>query len=293
MVDFEQHRTALNSQQLAADPPGDDSIPVVGLSNSSVYPESTPYTFELASELGYDGVEVVVGADAPSTDLDQLLRLRDFHQVDVLSVHAPCLVITQRVWGADPLEKLERSAQAAQRLGAQVVVVHPPFRWQRNYAANFAQNIRRIHEQTGIKLAVENMYPWRVPAGNRLGYLPHWDPTDQDYEHLTLDFSHASTALVKARDYVPAWGDRLAHIHLTDGRGATSDEHLLPGEGDQDSWAVLGEIAERGYDGAVILEVSTRKIPSRSQREAVLGDLLRQTRQTIRDARQRAAVQVN
>ncbi len=293
MVDFEQHRTALNSQQLAADPPGDDSIPVVGLSNSSVYPESTPYTFELASELGYDGVEVVVGADAPSTDVDQLLRLRDFHQVDVLSVHAPCLVITQRVWGADPLEKLERSAQAAQRLGAQVVVVHPPFRWQRNYAANFAQNIRRIHEQTGIKLAVENMYPWRVPAGNRLGYLPHWDPTDQDYEHLTLDFSHASTALVKARDYVPAWGDRLAHIHLTDGRGATSDEHLLPGEGDQDSWAVLGEIAERGYDGAVILEVSTRKIPSRSQREAVLGDLLRQTRQTIRDARQRAAVQVN
>lgn len=293
MVDFEQHRTALNSQQLAADPTGDDSIPVVGLSNSSVYPESTPYTFELASELGYDGVEVVVGADAPSTDVDQLLRLRDFHQVDVLSVHAPCLVITQRVWGADPLEKLERSAQAAQRLGAQVVVVHPPFRWQRNYAANFAQNIRRIHEQTGIKLAVENMYPWRVPAGNRLGYLPHWDPTDQDYDHLTLDFSHASTALVKARDYVPAWGDRLAHIHLTDGRGATSDEHLLPGEGDQDSWAVLGEIAERGYDGAVILEVSTRKIPSRSQREAVLGDLLRQTRQTMRDARQRAAVQVN
>lgn len=282
MADFEQNHAAQNSLPQDA---GAAQLPLVGLSNSSVYPEATPYTFELASELGYDGVEVMVGVDAPSTDVDQLLRLRDFHQVDVLSVHAPCLVVTHRVWGTDPWEKLERSAQAAQRLGADVVVVHPPFRWQRSYAAAFADGVRRIHQQTGIKMAVENMYPWRVPAGNRLGYLPHWDPTDQDYDHLTLDFSHASTALVKARDYVTAWGDRLAHIHLTDGRGATSDEHLLPGEGDQDSWTVLEQIVRTSYAGSVILEVSTRKIPSRAQREQVLGELLDKTRHRMHAAR--------
>ena len=37
-------------------------------------------------------------------------RLRDHHQLPVVAVHAPCLLITQRVWGSDPWEKLERSA---------------------------------------------------------------------------------------------------------------------------------------------------------------------------------------
>ncbi len=41
----------------------------IGLSSSSVYPESTAVAFELAADLGYDGVEVMVGTDAMSQDL--------------------------------------------------------------------------------------------------------------------------------------------------------------------------------------------------------------------------------
>ena len=35
------------------------------------------------------------------------------YQVPVLSIHAPCLLISQRVWGRDPSAKLVRSVQAA------------------------------------------------------------------------------------------------------------------------------------------------------------------------------------
>ncbi|PRC62704.1 hypothetical protein C6A85_01665, partial [Mycobacterium sp. ITM-2017-0098] len=66
------------------------------------------------------------------------------YDVPVLSVHAPCLLISQRVWGANPIPKLERSVRAAEQLGAQTVVVHPPFRWQRRYAEGFSDQVAEL-----------------------------------------------------------------------------------------------------------------------------------------------------
>src|SRR5205823_779599 len=95
------------------------SVPAarVGLSTASVYPESTATAFEMAARLGYDGVEVMVWTDPVSQNPTALRRLSDFHGVPILAVHAPCLVITQRVWGTDPWDKLVRARVAAERLG--------------------------------------------------------------------------------------------------------------------------------------------------------------------------------
>ena len=96
----------------------------------------------------------------------------------ICAIHAPCLLFTQRVWGTEPWGKLERSAEMATAVGADVVVVHPPFRWQKEYAAGFVDGIAALEESTGIAFAVENMYPWR--ASQRRGmemYLPGWDPS--------------------------------------------------------------------------------------------------------------------
>ena len=211
----------------------------IGLSTSSVYPETTSSAFELARRLGYDGVELMVGIDPVSSDIDAVEKLRDYHQVPVLSVHSPCLLITQRVWGTDDWVKLERSAEAARRLDADVVVVHPPFRWQREYARGFVAGVRRLYEQTGILISVENMYPWRTPVGELKAYLPSWDPSELDYDDLTLDLSHASTSNQQSLDLARAWGSRLRHVHLTDGTGSIKDEHLVPGRGDQQVGRVL------------------------------------------------------
>ena len=110
----------------------------VALSSASVYPESTAAAFELAARLGYDGVEVMVWTDAVSQNADALARLSDYHQVPILAIHSPCLLITQRVWGSEPWGKLQRAREVAEQLGSSVVVVHPPFRWQRDAKANGA-----------------------------------------------------------------------------------------------------------------------------------------------------------
>ena len=246
----------------------------VGLSTSSVYPETTSSGFELARRLGYDGVEVMVGIDPVAADIDAVEKLRDYHQVPVLAIHSPCLLITQRVWGTDPWAKLERSAEAAKRLDADVVVVHPPFRWQRDYARGFVEGVRRLADETGILFCVENMYPWRTPGGELKAYMPGWDPTELDYADLTLDFSHASTANQQSLELARSWGSRLRHIHLTDGSGSVKDEHLVPGRGDQQAGRVLQYLAETDFTGHVVLEINSRKSGSRSQREADLAESL-------------------
>ncbi|AUS81712.1 hypothetical protein C1701_12700 [Actinoalloteichus sp. AHMU CJ021] len=144
----------------------------VGLSTASVWPEPAEGAFRLAAELGYDGVEVMVWADPVSQDPEAVRRLAGQYRVPVLAVHAPCLLITQRVWSSDPVERLRQAVRAAQTLDAATVVVHPPFRWQRRYADMFADLVAELEDDTGITVAVENMFPVR-PLGNRqLGTRP-------------------------------------------------------------------------------------------------------------------------
>jgi sugar phosphate isomerase/epimerase len=246
----------------------------IALSTSSVYPETTSSAFELARRLGYDGVEVMVGIDPVASDVDAVQKLRDYHGVPVVAIHSPCLLITQRVWGTDPWAKLERSAAAARQLDADIVVVHPPFRWQRDYARGFVDGIRRLTETTGITFCVENMYPWRTPGGELKAYMPGWDPSYLDYDDLTLDLSHASTAGQQSLDLARAWGDRLRHLHLTDGMGSVKDEHMVPGRGDQQAGRLLGYLAEHDFTGHVVLEINSRKSETRAQRELDLAESL-------------------
>lgn len=79
-------------------------------------------------------------------------------------------------------------------------------------------------------------------------------------------------------DLLDRWGNRLTHVHLTDGTGSFKDEHLMPGEGDQDAWGVVRELGRRGYAGHIALEVSTRRARTRENRVRLLGAALERTR---------------
>jgi len=246
----------------------------VALSSASVYPQSCADAFAYAADLGYDGVEVMVWTDAVSQSASALRRLTEHYAVPVLAVHAPTLLVTQRVWGRDPWVKLERSCELAASLGATTVVVHPPFRWQREYAAAFVDGVAELSDRTGVTLAVENMYPWRAGQREILAYLPGWDPVPQPYRNVTLDLSHTATAGIDGLEVAQALGDRLSHLHLADGIGSAKDEHLIPGRGTQPCADVLELLAGQGFSGTVVVEVNTRRARSRSEREADLAQAL-------------------
>lgn len=248
--------------------------PPVALATASVWPEPVAAAFALAAELGYDGVEVMVWTDPGSQDVDRIAALSDRFRVPVVALHAPCLLITQRVWAADPAERLERTARAALGLGAATVVVHPPFRWQRGYAAGFAEQIAELEGSTGVAIAVENMFPVRRGSLEMSGFAPTPDPTDVGFRHYTLDLSHTATARIDALALAARMGPGLAHLHLADGSGAARDEHLVPGRGNQPCAEVCRRLGEAGFSGSVVVEVSTRRARSRAARRAMLSESL-------------------
>ncbi|WP_237690305.1 sugar phosphate isomerase/epimerase family protein [Nocardioides panacisoli] len=249
-------------------------MPRIGLSTSSVYPESTAHAFSYAAETGYDAVEVMVGIDALSQQVEAVEKLIDHHQLPVCAVHAPCLLFTQRVWGIEPWGKLERSAEMATAVGAEVVVVHPPFRWQREYAAGFVEGIAALEESTGIAFAVENMYPWRASRGKVEMYQPGRDPSAEEYANATIDLSHAAIAKDDPVAMAERLGERLRHVHLTDGTDSAKDEHLVPGRGDIGADTFLHHLARSGFGGEVVLEINTRRCNSHEERLADLRESL-------------------
>jgi len=256
--------------------------PLVALSTASVFPDRVADAFEIAARLGYDGLEVMVSTDAVSQDTQALRRLAGYHQMPVLALHAPCLLVTQRVWGYEPWGKLVRAKEAAQELGAKVVVVHPPFRWQRDYARDFATGLARMAEESDIVFTVENMYPLRAGGAELAAYAPHWNPLLMDSPSVTLDLSHTATSGTDAYAMAEELGDRLAHVHMADGSGIPNrDEHLVPGRGTQPCGPVLEKLGADGYGGIVVLEVNTRRATTREARLADLSEALDFTRRHL------------
>ncbi|WP_028279490.1 sugar phosphate isomerase/epimerase [Arthrobacter sp. H5] len=251
---------------------GPPAIPVA-LSSASVYPLSVHDAFAIAHDLGYDGVEVMVTNNYVSQNPDMLAALSQQYRQPIMAVHAPTLLLTQQVWGR-AWNKIEMSAALAAEVGAATVVVHPPFRWQSGYAENFAEGIKRISGDYGVAIAVENMYPWRVRGRETKAYLPHWNPVPQDYESITWDFSHAAIAGMDSFEEMRGLGERLTHVHLTDGNPNGKDEHLLPGQGTQRCGEALAHLRTSGWKGVVAVEVSTRRTKGAGEREEWLGETL-------------------
>lgn len=265
----------------------------VGLSTASVYPQNTDAAFRYAAELGYDGIELMVWAETASQDVEAVAALSRKYGVPVQAIHAPCLLISQRVWGADPVAKLERSVQAAEKLGARTVVVHPPFRWQKKYAEGFGEQVADLEMGSDVIVAVENMFPMRAdrffgrkegsaarlrkrggPGAAVSAFAPSYDPTDSGHAHYTLDLSHTATAGSDAVAMMDRMGDGLAHLHLADGRGASVDEHLIPGHGDQPCAEVCTELMRRGFRGQAVVEINTQNARTLSERSSMLGQAL-------------------
>jgi sugar phosphate isomerase/epimerase len=162
-----------------------------------------------------------------------------------------------------------------------VVVVHPPFRWQRDYARDFEAGLVSLGDETGIVFAVENLYPLSRGA-EVAAYAPHWNPAEMDVRHATLDLSHTAVSGSDALAMAAELGPRLAHVHMADGtKIGLPDEHLIPGRGFQPCAELLQQLRGSGYRGIVVLEVNTRRAASSQERRHELAEALAFTRHNL------------
>ena len=215
-------------------------------------------TFRIIAETGYTGVEVMVTRDPASQDPASMQALAKEHDLTIGAIHAPSLLVTRKVWGTDPIGKIDRAIRVAEEADVPVVVMHPPYRWQRAYRRWLDEELPALEARTGVTVAIENMFPVRM---GRRGVTFH---ANQDLEqleglpHLVLDTSHAAVAEHDPVEVRRRFGERLRHVHLSDNAGRGWDSHLPPGQGVLDLDGFCADLSGNGYAGAVSLEVDLR-----------------------------------
>ncbi len=216
--------------------------------------------FRHIAEAGFESVEVMVTQD-PSTQEPHLLRgLAKEFGVSVEAIHAPFLLVTRTVWGSEPTGKIVRAVQLAEEVGASLVVVHPPYRWQVRYRRWIEHSLAEFSARSGVTVAVENMFPVRV-AGER-GLTFHAGQAMEDLErvpYLVLDTSHAAVANLDIREFYGRFRDKIQHVHLSNNAGRGWDSHLpVYQEGVLPLGDFLDDLARDGFAGTVSLELDLR-----------------------------------
>jgi len=224
----------------------------------------------LIAGCGYAGVEIMVTKDPASQDADRMATLAERNGLRIGAIHAPSLVLTRGVWGTDPVGKIDRAVRVARDAGIPLVVTHPAYRWQRHYRGWLRDSLVRFERDTGVYVAIENMFPLHV---GRRPLMLHANQDLDDLEgipHLVLDTSHAAVARHDLVEVRRRFGDRLRHVHLSDNAGRGWDSHLPPGLGILPLDRFVDDLVESGFDGTISLEVDLRRSltePTRLRRE--------------------------
>ena len=233
--------------------------PAVACSTISVFSRPLDQAFALLAETGFDGVEVMVTNDPDTQDAARIRGLSEDHDLPVVAVHAPFLLMSRRAWGRDPIGKIERAVELALRVAAPVVVVHPPYRWQSGYRRWLDESSSTAAKAWGVRIAVENMFPLRVRGRSVARFHARQSLEDLErYEAVTLDTSHLAVAGLDPVEAIDRLDGRLAHVHLSNNAGRGWDSHSPLDEGVLDLGRALETLAARGYRGAVSLEIDLR-----------------------------------
>ena len=112
-------------------------------------------------------------------------------------------------WRIESFFKLLKSAELAAEVGARSVVVHPPFRWQGEYATRFEATVRDVHQKTGIETPIGATLRFTLEKDRRLP-SPIADELDDarlaaDLDRLDdVDDRHVADAAREARTTVAA-----------------------------------------------------------------------------------------
>jgi len=251
-------------------------VPKLQLSTAPFYRVPLREALRIAAAAGYRSVEVMVTNDPATQDPKLLNEAAEANDIAIEAIHAPFLLITRRVWGTDPLGKIYRSVQLAEEVGAGIVVVHPPYRWQVRYRKWITDNLAEFSARTGVTVAVENMFPVKLPGERGVSFHSAQEMEELDRNpYMVLDTSHAAVAGLDIGDVYGRYRDKLVHVHLSNNAGKGWDSHLpvYAENGVLDVAEFLQRVAAEGFAGSIALELDLR--PWIKDEEAVTEVLVR------------------
>lgn len=233
--------------------------PIIQCSTGPLWSMELDQAMDTLAEADFRDIELMVTRDPKTHEADIPLELARDKGLSIRSIHAPFLVLTKNVWGMDPLQKIHRGVEMCKAVGASTLIVHPPYPWERRYSHWVLHDCADYSAETGVKIAVETMYPKWVGPRRLSGY--RWvDPKDLALAApwTVLDTCHVALARRDILDAYEMLGSSVVHVHLSNNAGDGRDGHLELDRGVLPIPNFLNKLLENNFSGAISLEVSAR-----------------------------------
>lgn len=236
----------------------------IGISTGCLYPELTENSIRILTGMGFDRFEVFFNSfsELENDYLDRLRYFLDSHNAHVVSVH-PFVSSFESFLLFSAYERrfidgagfYEMFYRAASRIGADKVVLHG---LNTSYASSLSdkeyfrryafmqENARRY----GVELLQENVNIFRSSSPE---FISEMRSSLAGTASFVLDVKQALRAGVDPLKMADAMGGSLKHVHISD--RSPDGLCVLPFSGVFDIEGFVSGLAERGYDGDLIIEV--------------------------------------
>jgi sugar phosphate isomerase/epimerase len=234
--------------------------PRIQCSTGPLWPFELDQALDAVAAADFSDIEVMVTREPRTQDPGTVKKLVDDRGLSVAAVHGPFLAITKSVWGVDPIQKTRRGVEMCQALGASTLIVHPPYLWEQTFATWLTKEAPAYAEETGVRVAVETMYPKWV-AGRKARAHRWLDPNElaDKAPWVVIDTSHLKVAREDILNALAVLMPKLVHVHLSNNAGDGRDGHLELEKGILPIDRFLSELRRNDYQGAISLELSVNR----------------------------------
>jgi len=237
---------------------------LISISSGTLFTFPLAQIFEIAAEVGFDGVELIINQDFQKINarkaIDSLKSV-----LPVLSLHAPFMPLDG--WGG-PIDSLKRCVEIAADCSVPLVNFHPAS-WM-GFEIGFWRWMYGIHDyrrEIGtekVTVTMENM-PWLGKFKINPHILSNTGMMIEFLEGRNLDLTFDCTHMGSGKanfinDFYQFYNTgRIKNIHFSDyGHGR---EHLLPGHGVLPLTRFLNHLRNTDYDHTLTLELSPHEFP--------------------------------
>lgn len=252
----------------------------IGISTACLYPMELEKSLSELIELGFRALECFINTESELKPdfVARLKGLTDHAGGRIISLH-PFTSICEGLMlfseyprrTQDGIDFYRRYFEAAQALGARIVVMHGaktpyPIEIER-YCERFAR-LNEVASDYGVTVAQENVNGYKSAEPD---FLRGMRRILGDRVKFVLDIKQSVRAGHTPYEVAGAMGDGIIHVHANDHR--PGQDCLLPGQGEMDYPKLQRMLQSFGYQGRWMIEVYRKNFQCSSQLREAAGYL--------------------
>ena len=236
----------------------------IGASTACLFPSKTEKSFADLAELGFDCIEIFFNAfnELDGEVFDEIKSIQTRYKIKVPSLH-PFTSFAESVLFFSPyrrrlydgLELYKQYFDAANRLGADILVIHG---CKEEYEIDPDDYIERfgelvcLGERYGVRVAQENVVKY---MSQNKDFLLKMQKNLGSKFHMVFDIKQAVRSGYNPFEIVDCLGKSFVHLHLNDNDMSRNLDCMLPGEGKFDFEQLFKKLDGISYNGNAVIEL--------------------------------------